>query len=227
MALSLNITPQININDELYILEDTTGSYDAASNTGGYGSPNPDRSDVALLVYALDRTGSSDIVFSPISYDPVTVTKIQFNADKSKDRYIRAHVFAVLIETGSESTGDYYWNAADGLTTIRRKTAGGYDSIALSTVVDVADIVQKQVDSFVSMYSSNTLINVIQKKMNYAMASVKDCYNPSLEELQKDYRNLYNQINAGNYNLVNENFAYLKEIINGINTWIGQHIYYG
>jgi hypothetical protein len=219
MALDLKIKQQINFADELFILQDETGDY-SATNT------NPARSAVALLVYAVDATGSSDVSFPPISYDPVTVVNIQFNASAAQDRYIRAYVFAVLIETGAENTGDYYWNAADGLNTVRLKTAGGYDPVAVSSLISVDAVVQEREDAFVSMYSSNTLINVVQKNLHFINASANDCFNPTLEEVQTHDRQLTLKISVANYSLVNALYAQLKIQIQAINTWITNNINY-
>lgn len=60
MPLSITIAKQQLQVKENFTITDTTGSYDALSNTGGYGGPNDDRTDLAnyLLVSKNDKNGN-------------------------------------------------------------------------------------------------------------------------------------------------------------------------
>lgn len=46
MALQLNINAELSYNSKSIELEDTTGAYNVTSNPTGYGTPNPDTTDV-------------------------------------------------------------------------------------------------------------------------------------------------------------------------------------
>lgn len=225
MALVLNFVPYKDQSTQRWTLTDETGDY-SATNTGGYGSPNPARNTLALLVYAVDRTSGTDTQVSPITFTPSTVEDIIFQFDDDSDRYVRAYLFAVPIQTGSEDTGDYYWNSADGLEIVRLKTAGGYDEVALVDLIGVTDVEQQQIDDLCMFYSADVLINTIQYKKNIALLSTKDCYNPSLQELIEDYKNLEARFTQAQLALVNQHYSYLLQIVPAITTWIEQNIDY-
>lgn len=225
MAITLKFVPYKNQSTERWTLTDETGNY-SATNTGGYGTPNAARNTLALLVYGLNRTSGTDVVVSPITYDPTTVTSFIFQFDDDSDRYVRAHIFAVPIQTGAEVTGDYYWNSADGLNIVRLKTAGGYDEVALVDLIGVTDVVQQQLDDVTLYYSANILVNTIQKKLFIALNNNKECYDPTLEELNAHYRQLSLKIQQAEFNLINQQYNRLMAVLPAIQTWIEKNIYY-
>lgn len=56
-------------------VNDETGDYDASSNTGGYGAPNTERTDLALIILGKYKASTGDTSFSFAAYDPEIVTQ--------------------------------------------------------------------------------------------------------------------------------------------------------
>lgn len=81
MALILRLTyTSINSDGTQITITDSTGNYDASTNPGGYGTPNPDRSDIALILRAfVKRFDDSDeitdtlLTSTPNDTDPTVV----------------------------------------------------------------------------------------------------------------------------------------------------------
>lgn len=79
MALILRLKYDSTTADGLqFTILDNTGNYNASTNPGGYGTPNPDRSDIALFLRAFtkrfdgsDTVTSTNIVATPNDTDPV------------------------------------------------------------------------------------------------------------------------------------------------------------
>lgn len=74
-------------------ISDTTGDY-SVTNTGGYGSPNTARTDVALIIIGKYKasTGDTDMTFS--TYDPETVTAFVL-PDLTLDGYYEFKIYTV------------------------------------------------------------------------------------------------------------------------------------
>lgn len=92
MALQLKLKNTETINTEgtrIYLVDDT-GIF-TATNLGGYGTPNTNRSDVALLVLGLLKHSKGNQVVSFEGYDPKTTNK--FNAIIGQDGW---YVFSLL-----------------------------------------------------------------------------------------------------------------------------------
>lgn len=63
MALVHKASLKAITNDRTQInVIDSTGDYDAEDNPGGYGSPNPERSDLAVFIFMYDKTPNEDDV---------------------------------------------------------------------------------------------------------------------------------------------------------------------
>lgn len=79
MALILRLSyDSITADGTQITISDATGNYNASTNPGGYGTPNPDRSDIALFLRAFtkrfdgsDTITSANIVATPNDTDPV------------------------------------------------------------------------------------------------------------------------------------------------------------
>ena len=74
----------------------TTGVYDATTNSTGWGSPNKELTDIATSVLSIvnNKTG--------ITYDDITVTA----SEASTDNYIFANLFLNATPTGIETIQD-------------------------------------------------------------------------------------------------------------------------
>lgn len=103
----------INIaNTEIYI-DDSTGDYDALTNTGGYGAPNPDRVDLALVVLIEYKASTGDELLTANSNDPLSV--VQFTLPTpSPDGWVRVDGWFIEKIVGGEIDGDVRYDTGDG-----------------------------------------------------------------------------------------------------------------
>lgn len=113
MALQLKLarTGIDSVGTKMY-LQDATGDYHVDDNPGGWGAPNPERVDRAVLVQAFNRksTASDEAVFDP--YDPETVDKFTLNC--TADGYYEIFIVSVP-KTTPTAEGEYGWDAIGGL----------------------------------------------------------------------------------------------------------------
>jgi hypothetical protein len=101
MALELDYCRTATTADCLTVtITDQTGDYDAVDNPGGYGTPNPDRADLALFLYGWkwvspDADDPEDIPLVIDNTDPINVTEWQI--EESLDGYYYYKLFAVPV----------------------------------------------------------------------------------------------------------------------------------
>jgi hypothetical protein len=97
MALVINIVKS-SINDagtELN-LSDSTGVYEVSDNPGGYGTPNPDRADIALILVANNkRQDDGDVECTVQTYNPVTATT--FIVELNKDGWYQVDTYGLRL----------------------------------------------------------------------------------------------------------------------------------
>jgi hypothetical protein len=114
MALQLNFTlgTYDRVNNLLPIT-DSTGNYDAGTNPGGYGAPNPDRSSFALV--ATTRVVSTTTDRAIINTDPVTDSTWSY--DFGSDGVYEVYLVGLPIETSPDVSllaEDYvYWETVN------------------------------------------------------------------------------------------------------------------
>ena len=70
--MALTLTPTYSSSNSLtnyddMIIDDSTGTYDAGTNPGGYGAPNPDRADLGLVLVA-QKKGYGNIADTELEY---------------------------------------------------------------------------------------------------------------------------------------------------------------
>lgn len=103
MALDLTITVQNNTSS--IILVDGTGDYDATSNTGGWGTPNADETDLSDVVMVVTAPGATEDTINPLgTYDNGT--------DYVEDDvvyYSSAWYKCIVDSTGNLPTDTDYW----------------------------------------------------------------------------------------------------------------------
>lgn len=113
MALQLKLS-RVGINKdgtEMY-LSDVTGNYVVTDNEGGWGVPNPLRSEKALFVQGIQHTSTTDDSTVFADYDPETV--VNFTLKPTVDGYYEIIMVAVdkavpVVE------GDYGWTLETGI----------------------------------------------------------------------------------------------------------------
>lgn len=112
MALIQAFEVSENIGGSILYLDDTTGTYDVTDNPGGYGTPNTERTDLALIVIAKYKgVRDGDVEIEANTYNPETVTQFVFEALNGDGRY-QFKVYSVARKTGSEtpSTNDFVYD---------------------------------------------------------------------------------------------------------------------
>jgi len=130
MALELNICRTATTADcGTVTITDQTGNYDAVDNVGGYGTPNPDRADLALFLMGWkwvspDEDDPEDVPLTINNDDPLNVTS--WDIAQTIDGYYYYKIFgvpvwdvAVAYTTGDvvyDSTYQAYYKALQGST---------------------------------------------------------------------------------------------------------------
>lgn len=94
MALLQVFTIRENQGGSIIYIPDETGTYDAISNLGGYGTPNIERTDLALIILGKYKasTGDTDLTFD--TYNPEVVTQFSVS-DLTTDGYYQFKVYSV------------------------------------------------------------------------------------------------------------------------------------
>jgi hypothetical protein len=111
MALQQSFEFSENQEGTIIYLNDETGEYDAISNTGGYGSPNTERTDLAIITVLNYKATDEDVEKTAESYDPEDVTQFEFQGNDEEvqalpDGHYQALVFSVARKTGSETPAE-------------------------------------------------------------------------------------------------------------------------
>lgn len=112
MALSQDFTSAESSTGTTIYVDDSTGNYDV-NNEGGYGSPNTERSSLALIATLTYKEGSGDIEQTIQAYDPETVDRFEWQGiEADSNGWFQAKIYTFAIKTGSEapSEGDYVYN---------------------------------------------------------------------------------------------------------------------
>lgn len=82
MALTLKFKTQIDSAADNLFITDKTGEYDAEDNTGGWGSPNAELNQSAVLAQIIYKRSTGDVSLEPVG------TQIRFNSGASNtDEY--------------------------------------------------------------------------------------------------------------------------------------------
>lgn len=94
MALLQVFTITESQNGTQIFISDETGTYNAISNTGGYGAPNTARTDLALIILGKYKAsiGDTDLTFD--TYNPEVVTQFSVSG-LTTDGYYQFKVYSV------------------------------------------------------------------------------------------------------------------------------------
>ena len=102
MALVLNITYSSNNSfaefDEM-VVDDSTGVYNVTTNPGGFGTPNPERADLGLVLL-VEKKGYGNIADAEITYDNSSNTFISvatWTVDISVDGWFKNTVLGIPV----------------------------------------------------------------------------------------------------------------------------------
>lgn len=163
MALVINIVKD-SINDagtELY-LKDATGTYEVSDNPGGYGTPNPERDELALILIATNKRdgengGEGDVECEIQSYNPVSASA--FTVNLYKDGWYQIKTFGLRlydVNTSFSLTEAVYDVASQKIRKILTKTGAGPYTYTYEEI-EKEDLVESSV---ITLYSAvlNTLV---------------------------------------------------------------------
>jgi hypothetical protein len=74
---------------------EATGTYDASTNPGGFGTPNPDRSSFAAVMVAIHRLVNGDVPANILAYDPVSVTSFTIEITPEVNGHLKYDLFLI------------------------------------------------------------------------------------------------------------------------------------
>lgn len=165
MAVALNFS-YVQANDNKTIqITDATGEYDVATNTGGWGTPNEDTSDVVALTTttALKLHLSLDIVYTDSSGVETTYDTIDlydnFTSEFSKSYGMIYTLTMAHMKVSTVSQGLATDEFGDGIYDVTYTIAPADTDVATSTknlILFVYGVIQDAV--YANMTASNTEI---------------------------------------------------------------------
>jgi hypothetical protein len=114
MALILNITKDSISSDGATLkVVDSTGDYDATDNPGGYGTPNPDRSDLALFLRAFGKQiAEDDVTLTIATYNPQTADEWDITLQTDGWQQIKTYGLLLYNVNTNFSVGELVYNVA-------------------------------------------------------------------------------------------------------------------
>lgn len=93
-----------NQGGTILYLDDNTGAYEATENPGGYGTPNTERTDLALIVIAKYKASDGSVSITADTYDPEVVTQWVFENDLQGDGHYEFNVYPVAKKAAQPAT---------------------------------------------------------------------------------------------------------------------------
>lgn len=159
MSLVLVISKDsISSDGTTMTIVDSTGDYNVTTNPGGYGTPNPDRADIAIILRAFaKRISEDDIELDIASYDPENATEWEITLNKDGWQQIEAYGLRLYSVDTEFSIGELTYNAAtDEIFKILTKSGSG----PYTYTYDVVTIDEVDEDDVTTAYSYvlNTLV---------------------------------------------------------------------
>jgi hypothetical protein len=179
MALELALAKgALDGTNETLVIEDSTGAYNATTNTTGYGTPNPARAVLGLFLRAFNNRyeGEEDVTGTLLTAtaddsDPVAVT--QWTLALAEDGWIKATVYGLnLLDVDTSlQLDELVWDADNNLLK-RIATKSGSGPYTYTTVSAVA----ADLDNSDYQKAYSTVFNT------YAIPALCDCHLKSVEK---------------------------------------------
>jgi hypothetical protein len=216
-----------------FMVEDDTGTYNATTNPGGYGSPNPVRASLALFVYGYKfmPNPDEDTTLNIINNnDPVNVTSWQVDMNMDGYHYIRVLGFNIWSAVATYQI--------DNLVFYQTRY---YRALAITTNEDPINnplVWQEELDlttdeiyanASIYTYQLDTVINS-RGKQCYQKAVLKEaqencnCFGSVPGPVVKPYMQIFVHLNAANFLCRQQKYAqadaelqYLASYCNNIN----------
>lgn len=139
---------------ELYVeFLNATGVYNAGTNPGGFGAPNPERNTLAVIFYGNFKISTGDVEATPLPYDALTVTSFTLAIDRSKNAHLNHYIFALPIfdDGGTYEEGDIVFNNENPSAPLIQKL-NSEDEWETITAADLIgeEVDQKETNSFIT-----------------------------------------------------------------------------
>lgn len=223
MAIQYKLKNTNTINPEgnrVYLI-DNTGTYDSVTNPTGYGSPNTEREDVALVVLAVNKTSKGDILIDIVPYSPSTATHFDIIISKDGWYQFSMAVLMILDETdlGSYDVGQILYDASlDRIVKIGTDMNG--DNIPLE--IERKELlnstyVQATTDTFFVAYNSK-IKNKINTQVSDLLTTNVSFEDRELQKLQANYNALRAILQGAIYEYCRGNKYVAQKDIEFLNT---------
>lgn len=145
LVLKSSIT-QSQDGSQLFIeVVEATGLYNAVDNPGGFGTPNPNRNNLALVFYGNHKRQEQDVLAVPLAHDPLTVESYTLNL-ANLNGVVQYYVFAVPVfnPVGVYADGDVtYDNQTPGQPFLKKRVAGVWQTITSADLIALSIVVRK------------------------------------------------------------------------------------
>lgn len=190
MALILAGLPQVaQIGDSLWFT-DKTGEHDATTNEGGWGAPNVELDQSAILVFVYRMTNPTFQLLpigSTIKHNPVATNadELAFQFTYNNDGYHQFNSVRMMVSSDDANSidtvpivftnGDVWYNSTDGLV---KQMQGGSP-----VVLDITD----QTD-LSTILASDSVVQLLCEQVYYVNLAIKknDLYNSMREARRRE-----------------------------------------
>tara|TARA_R110000850_G_scaffold1714_9_gene9202 strand:+ start:2006 stop:2599 length:594 start_codon:yes stop_codon:yes gene_type:complete len=99
--LEINISLASNVNKELFVISESTGTYNVTTNTTGWGTPNSELSDISTSILNISNLTSG------ITYDSIAYVHSDISTYTSNITFAGLEVSSTPIETVIITDGIY------------------------------------------------------------------------------------------------------------------------
>lgn len=220
------------IGSEVYIeFLNATGVYNVDTNPGGFGTPNPARNALAMILVANHKLSAGDQAASIQAYNPLAVTSFTVNLSKTVNGVLQWNILAVPLfdSGGSYSDGAVvYDNENPSLPFIKERVAGVWVERTEAQIVGNANVVQANEYSFpvpAAMELSKDLLMEKQPKLRDKVYGTNDYTKQEFDTSDQQYKYVDSLISAAcdafraeAYNeaqsMIEEVFNYESQVLN-------------
>jgi hypothetical protein len=197
---------------EVYVeFLNATGAYDADSNTGGFGAPNPARNTLAVLIFAEHQLSTENIEATISAYNPLTVSSFTIAMEKAKNGILYHGVLALPIfdDQLTYENGDVVFdneNPSDAF--VKKMVDDEWEEVDLKDLVEDTTVYQAVEYSFpiadAELIKKNLLAEKLQKLRDYVY---DECGEDEYKVLRDRYEYIHGLIRAASDDFCSEYYA--------------------
>lgn len=203
---------------EMYI-SDITGDYDVVDNPTGWGAPNPERSEKALIGQAFLHKSDSDVGVELVSYDPETVSN--FTLLCPEDGYYELIVASVDDSIPTVEL-EYGWSISSGLVQLVE------GSLIPKTPKDLLEVEGQTVTSFktvllgrLAIYRNSKNLELVKLKI----AKVDDrAHNREIADLDYEFNFVRGLLDGAKYQWCIDNYTQAQTIVEAFNNLVNEQL---